>query len=259
MFLQAVTAEQNSACSKLKLTIPRDPDLKTAHRAQRIRPKDVAEAEHVTTAAPRFKARPLNRKILDAPSMSLPKRSTPQLPEFQEFHLKTGERAMQQTSATSLSSLHCNDSVKGFDKKTAVSVLENRIRDLRRPTTMSAPKYDGLGFTHNFKARPLNKKILPSKVFRNNKQETTEPMEHNFYTEKGVQHNPLIEVFSKLSLTSEVQSNNGSHSKLPQHSRMCKKEKPVMFGAKQIHHGNGGCISEAGTRLSARRRSLGIR
>jgi hypothetical protein len=35
--LQTVTVEQNSACSKLKLTIPREPDLKTAHRAQRIR------------------------------------------------------------------------------------------------------------------------------------------------------------------------------------------------------------------------------
>ncbi|KAF1872464.1 hypothetical protein Lal_00016763 [Lupinus albus] len=258
---RAITAAQNFACSKLRLTVPREPDLRTAHRAQRIRSKDVAEAEHVTTAAPRFKARPLNRKILNAPSTPIPKRSTPQLPEFQEFHLKTEERAMQHTFATSSSSLHCNDSDKGLDKHAAVSVLDNRIMDLRRPSVMSAPKHDGLSFTHNFKTRPLNKTIPKRKedtgVF-NRKQETTEPMELNFYTEKGVQHNLPIELFSKLSLRSEVQPNNESHLKPPQHSGMFRKEKPLLFGAEQIRHGNGGCISEAGTRLSAMR-GLGIR
>ncbi|KAK7251189.1 hypothetical protein RIF29_34161 [Crotalaria pallida] len=231
---RVVAAQENSACSKLRITIPREPDLKTAHRAQRIRPKDVAEAEHVTIAAPRFKARPLNRKvgtcyILDAPSMPIPKRSTPQLPKFQEFHLKTGERAMQHIFATSSSSLLCNDSEKGLDKHTAVSALKNRTMDLRRPSAMSALKFDRLGYTRNFQDRHLNKKILPSKedfVFHNCKQETTEPMvrhkEFNFYTEKGVQHNPPIELFSKLSLTSEVQPNNGSHMKL-QHSGTCRK------------------------------------
>ncbi|OIW09828.1 hypothetical protein TanjilG_32266 [Lupinus angustifolius] len=258
---RAIVAAQNFASSKLRLTVPREPDLRTAHRAQRIRSKDVADAEHVTMAVPRFKARPLNRKILDAPSTPIPKRSTPQLPEFQEFHLKTEERAMQQAFATSPSSLHCNDSDKGLDKHAAVSVLDIKIRDLRRPSAMSAPKYDGLSFTHNLKSRPLNKTILKSKEdigVINRKQETTEPMESNLYTEKGVQHNPPIELFSKLSLTSKVQPNNGSHLKPPQHSGMFRKGKPLLFGAKQIHHGNGGCISEAGTRLSASR-GLGIR
>ncbi|KAI7997068.1 Protein TPX2 [Camellia lanceoleosa] len=37
----------------------------------------------------------------EAPSLLLPKRSTPRLPEFQEFHLKMVERAMQHTSAVS--------------------------------------------------------------------------------------------------------------------------------------------------------------
>ncbi|XP_045792475.1 protein TPX2-like isoform X2 [Trifolium pratense] len=254
--MRAVTVEQNSACSKLKLTIPREPDLKTAHRAQRIRPKIVGEAEHMTVAAPRFKARPLNRRILEAPSLPLPKRSTPHLPEFREFHLKTTERAMQHTSATS-SSHHSNDSDKGWDKHTSVSALEHKIKDARRPAAMGAPKHDGLGFTHIFKAQPLNKKILSSKehagALHTNK-ETTVPMEFDLHAEKGIQHNPPIELFSKLSLTSEAQPNNGSHFKLPQQSRMCRKEKPFTFGAKQIHHGNGGCHS-----LLSARRSLGIR
>ncbi|KAL5064369.1 hypothetical protein RYX36_026106 [Vicia faba] len=249
--MRGLTVEQNSACPKLKLTIPREPDLKTAHRAQRIRPK-IEEAEYTTEAAPRFKARPLNRRILDAPSLPLLKRSTPRLPEFQEFHLKTLERAMQHTSATS-SSLHCNDSEKGWDKHTSVSALEHRIKDARRPTAMGAPKHDGLGFTHIFKAQPLHKKILSSKerggVVQTNKEETTVPMEFDLHTEKGIQHNPPIELFSKLSLTSEGQPNNGSHFQLPQQSRMCRKEKAFTFGAKKIHHGNDGCHSL----LSARR------
>ncbi|XP_027360171.1 protein TPX2-like isoform X2 [Abrus precatorius] len=219
---KVATVDQNSGHSKLKITIPREPDLETALRAQRIRPKNGAEAELVTVAAPGFKARPLNRKILNAPSFPLPKRSTPRVPEFQEFHLKTWERAMQHMSATSSSSLHSND--KDLDKHSAVSAPENRITDLRRPSAMGAPKHDGLDFAHNFKARPLNKKILSSKgdigVFRNKKQETTVPTEFNFHTEKRVQHNPPIELFTKLSLTSEIQSNTGSQLTLPRHSRV---------------------------------------
>ncbi|KAL2348104.1 hypothetical protein Fmac_002104 [Flemingia macrophylla] len=268
---KVATADQNSGHSKLKITIPREPDLETAHRAQRIRLKNAAQAEVVTVAVPRFKARPLNRKILNAPSIPLPKRSIPRLPEFQEFHLKTQERAMQHISATSSSSLHCNDSNKDLDKRTAVSAQENRIRDLRWPSAMGAPKHDGLDFAESFKARPLNKKILFSKgdigVFRNRKQETTVPMEFNFHSEKRVERNPPIELFSKMSLTSEVQSN------LPQHSRVFRedskenigssfhldvKEMPFVFGGKQIHNGRDDCDNEAGTLLAARR-SLGIR
>ncbi|KAG4390812.1 hypothetical protein AAZX31_05G052700 [Glycine max] len=256
--MMAVAVEQNSACSKLKLTNPREPDLRTARRGQRIRPKNVREAEHVTVPAPRFKARPLNRKILEAPSLLPHKRSTPRLPEFQEFHLKTLERAMQHTSAMS-SSLHYDDSDKGWDKHTTVSALENRIKDLRRPAAAAAaPTDDGLGFTHIFKAQSLNKKILPSKgnggVFHNSKHETTVPMESDLQTEKEVQHDPPIELFSKLSLTSEGQPNNGSHFKLPQHSGMCRKEKAFMLRANQTSRGNGSCIS-----LMGARRSWGIR
>ncbi|MED6167668.1 hypothetical protein PIB30_004885 [Stylosanthes scabra] len=258
---KVVTTEENSRHTKLRITIPREPDLETAHRAQRIRPKNVVEAEHVRVAGSRFKARPLNRKILNAPSLPLPKRSTPQLPEFQEFHLKTWERAMQYSSATPSSLLHCNDSNKGMDKTPVVSSTVNRTRDLRRPSAMSAPKHDGLDFAHNFKARPLNKKILSSKgdigVFRNRKQEPTVPTEFSFQTEKRIQHNLPIDLFSKLSLTSEIQSNNASPINLPQHSKVFRKDKPFIFGGNKIHSGTENCMSEVGSRLTAR--SLGIR
>ncbi|XP_019420448.1 PREDICTED: protein TPX2-like isoform X2 [Lupinus angustifolius] len=225
---KVVNVEQNARHSKLRITIPREPDLETAHRALRTRPKNAAEADIVTVAASRFKARPLNRKILNAPTLPLPKRSTPRLPAFQEFHLKTSERAMQHTYATSSSSLHCNEFDEGLDKHHVVSSPEKRTKDLRRPSSIGAPKHDRLDFAYSFKARPLDKKILSSRgdigVFRNRKLETTVPTEFNFHTEKRVQHNPPIDLFSKLSLTSDVQSNNASQLKLPQHSRAYRQK-----------------------------------
>ncbi|EYU40540.1 hypothetical protein MIMGU_mgv1a023278mg [Erythranthe guttata] len=81
-----------------RITTPIEPELKTAHRAQRTRPKSNIEAENVASVVRKFKARPLNRKILEAPPL-FPKRSTPHLPDFQEFHLKTSERAIQHRAA----------------------------------------------------------------------------------------------------------------------------------------------------------------
>ncbi|KAM7491284.1 hypothetical protein LguiA_034205 [Lonicera macranthoides] len=59
------TIDGNSAHSKLRLTIPREPDLETAQRAQRIRPKTSRERGHrtLTTATTTFRARPLNKKV----------------------------------------------------------------------------------------------------------------------------------------------------------------------------------------------------
>ncbi|KAK1565166.1 hypothetical protein Q3G72_020239 [Acer saccharum] len=277
-------SDKNSAHVRLKLTIPREPDLETAHRAQRIRPKNIAGQENITTVAHRFRARPLNRKILEAPTLPLPKKSIPRLPEFQEFHLQTTERAMQHTSAVSSSSFHFTDSdksLKEWDKSSTVSVARNRNREFGRPSGMNASKLDGDGLVHNFKARPLNKKIFSSKgdigVFRNIKRETTVPLEFNFQTEKSFQHNLPIDLFSKLSLTSELQPNNGSKLKLHrptyvpikgskenrlnpfqlEHEKPhSEKEKPYFFGGKQTQCANDG-YSEATTRFSTRK-SLGI-
>ncbi|CAJ2650565.1 unnamed protein product [Trifolium pratense] len=262
-----VTADQNTGYSKLKITIPRVPDLETSHRAQRIRPKNAAEAEVMTVAVPKFKARPLNRKILNAPSLPLHKRTPARLPEFQEFHLKTSERAVQYKSAASSSTLPCNDSDKDLDKHATVSAPQNnRIWNFRRPSVMGAPKHDGLDSGHDFKARPFNKKIFSSKgdigVFRNIKQEPTVPMEFNFRTEKMLQHDPPIELFSKqLSLKSGVQStmfNKDSKENMGTSFHLNQKEKPFIFGEKQINSGMECCISKADTVLSARR-SLGMR
>ncbi|XP_044477104.1 protein TPX2 isoform X2 [Mangifera indica] len=278
------TFDKNSVQVKLKLTVPREPDLETAHRAQRTRPKNIAERENDTAAAHRFKARPLNRKILKAPTLPIPKKSAPKLPEFQEFHLKTLDRAMLHTSSVP-SSVHYNSvSDKESNKPSTVSVAGHGNTDfggtahtLTGVISLNAPKKDVI--MHSFKARPLNRKIFSSKgdigIFRNSKRETTVPMEFSFQSGKRIQPNLPIDLFSKLSLTSELQPRNGSQLKLPQSTFMATKsskenrlnsfqpecesghlvkEKSSVFGGKQ----NQWCNDEVGTCLNARR-SLGIR
>ncbi|RWR89313.1 protein TPX2 isoform X1 [Cinnamomum micranthum f. kanehirae] len=179
---------------RLKLTIPRGPEL-----------------------------------ILEAPSMLLPQKSTPRIPKYQEFDLKTSKRATQHLSTAS-SSLSCSinsdnvvhkhksDFLKKLDTKdTKTSQHQDHIPsqpqkrmlndDLRLEENETIPK---------FKARPLNKKILLSKgdigVFRTSKRETTVPREFTFMTEKRFRQNPPVELFNKLSLTSEPKQNTVSQS-----------------------------------------------
>ncbi|KAF5175299.1 Cell cycle regulated microtubule associated protein, partial [Thalictrum thalictroides] len=244
----------NSVHTKLKLTIPRQPDLETAHRAQRIRPKtknSTELGEQVMPTTSMFKARRLNRKILEAPSLPLPKKSTPRLPEFQ---------------------------VVGNTK--ASLSARSGMGDSMRPTCVDAPKQEGCETINKFRARPFNKKIFSSKgdigVFRNTKRETTVPMEFNFSTNK--KYNPPLELFDKLSLTSELQQKTGSQPKLPRPTHLPNKgskentvdtfqqEQRIMhavkdnsqrFGGKQIQCKVDGEINEIGSR--ANMRSLGIR
>ncbi|CAI8589222.1 unnamed protein product [Vicia faba] len=258
-----VTSDQNCGHSKLNATLPRVSGLETSYTSQRIRPKNGAEAELTTRAVHKFKARPLNRKILDAPSLPIPKRTPFRLPEFQEFHLKTSERAVHHKSSTSLSTLPCKDSDQNLDKHATASAPQNRIWNLRRPSVMDAPKKSVLDSRHEFKARPFNKKILSSKgdigVFRNIKQEATVPMEFNFRTEKRLQHNPPTDLFSKqLSLSGDKPTMFSKDSKENMGTfHLAQKVKPFIFGEKKIHSGSEGCISGAGTVLNAR--SLGMR
>ncbi|GMJ00359.1 TPX2-LIKE PROTEIN 3 [Hibiscus trionum] len=258
------TKDRNATNTKLRLTIPREPELETAHRAQRLRPKNGTEEELVTSVTHRFKARPLNRKvgtydvtkgtsskadfivlhssqvyvlnlqILKGPSLPVPKKSVPKLPEFQEFHLKTLERAVQLSSAVSSSSIHTNAADKEFEKSCTISANGNGTRETVRPSVMDATSQDVCDTKYNFKARPLNRKIFSSKgdigVFRNIKRETTVPMEFNFQTQKRVPQNLPVELFSKLSLKSELQPSNGSQMKSHRPTFISTK---VIMGSKE--------------------------
>ncbi|CAK7335388.1 unnamed protein product [Dovyalis caffra] len=102
---------------------------------------------------------------------------------------------------------------------------------------MDPSKQDGCSATHIFKARPLNKKIFSSRgemgVFRNSKRETTVPMEFNFHTEKRFQHNPPIDLFSKMV-------------------HLVKERQSMFDGKQQIQYGSNVGTNEVGNQLSRR-------
>ncbi|KZV45320.1 hypothetical protein F511_04058 [Dorcoceras hygrometricum] len=180
-----------------RITIPREPDLQTAHRALKTRTNSSKEAENVTSTVRRFKARPLNRKILEAPSL-LSKRSIPVFPNFQEFQLKTSERAMLHKSVVPNFAVPSHQSDKVSGKTYANITTDGGNRERERPTNMNVSRPEVCESSHGFKALPLNKKILTSKgtlgVFRNTKKDITVPM---------------------LSLAPETPQNANHGSKLP--------------------------------------------
>ncbi|PWA72656.1 TPX2, central domain-containing protein [Artemisia annua] len=205
----------NLGHGRLRITVPRPPDLATAQRAQRIRQKVESGSEHVASRATGFRARPLNRKIFEAPSLLQSKRSTPQLPEFHEFRLKTTERAGQNTNAVPSTSARCNN-FQAPQKPGFAFSAENCGREYKGPHVTGAPKPEECEPNYRFKALRLNKKIFSSKgdlgVFRSSKRETTD---FNFQTDKRAQHAPPVDLFNKLSLASERQQDSSSHLNRP--------------------------------------------
>ncbi|XP_073042946.1 protein TPX2-like isoform X1 [Primulina eburnea] len=223
--------------TKTRITIPREPDLETSHRSLKTRPKTSKESENGTSTVRRFKALPLNRKILEAPSL-LPKRSIPVMPNFQEFHLKTSERAMLHKSVAPKLSVPGHQSYKASHKYSTDITTDQGNREPERPIHVNASRPEVCESSCGFKAVPLNMKILTSKgtfgVFRNSKKDTTVPMEFNFQTEKRFNHNPPIELFNKLSLAPETQQTANHESKLPRsNSTSAKGSKENRWGCFQ--------------------------
>ncbi|KAL8216655.1 hypothetical protein R6Q57_023492 [Mikania cordata] len=206
-------ADDHLGRGRLRITVPRSPDLATAQRAQMIRQKDISENEHGASRAPRFRARPLNRKIFEAPSF-FHQKSTPRVAEFQEFHLKTSERAVQNAAAVPSTSAFSNNSK--VPHNSFAFGIGRSSREPKGPHFTGSAKQEDCEAIHRFKALPLNKKILSSKgdigVFRSRKHETTVAMMFNFQTEKRA-HAPPVDLFNKLSLTSESSSQSSKPAK----------------------------------------------
>ncbi|KAF2540861.1 hypothetical protein F2Q68_00029801 [Brassica cretica] len=197
------TLDRNSQHTRIKLTTPHEHDFATSQRAHKIRHNNDQKLEQDSTAVYRFKARPFNRKIFDAPSLPVRKKSTPKLTEFQEFHLKTSERAMQHSSAVTKRSNQWNHAYK---------VAPILLSIVNRPSGMDISKHDLSEGKHVFKARPLSKKF-PDKDETDSEMAT---QEFNFQPEKRVQQDLPTDLFSKLSIKSELKQNNGSRLRFTQ-------------------------------------------
>ncbi|XP_019701679.1 protein TPX2 [Elaeis guineensis] len=199
---------------RLTLTRPKEPTFETAHRVRAVRVKSSAELEEDMLAKiPKFKARPVNKKILESPSLPALPRTVPQPPEFQEFHLKTMERANQHAetsstiSSTDASSQNQSKPLKLTEPRPPL--LETSLR-ARPPKVKSSQELEleELQKIPKFKARPLNKKILESKgdigLFSNPKPQLTTPQEFHFATNDRLgPPAAVMELFDKLSLHSE--------------------------------------------------------
>ncbi|CAH8251063.1 unnamed protein product [Arabidopsis lyrata] len=198
---------------KLTLTRPKEPEFVTSQRARPLNVKSSAELEEEMLAKiPKFKARPVNKKILAAPALPAPQRSTPHLPEFQEFHLQTMARANQHAETSSIASTEV--SKQHNDRRPHLTepkspVLQTMLR--ARPTkakTTAELEQEELEKAPKFKAKPLNKKIFESKgemgIFCNTKKHITIPQEFHFATDERISRpDSVLDIFDKLSLNSE--------------------------------------------------------
>ncbi|XP_024991270.1 protein TPX2 [Cynara cardunculus var. scolymus] len=198
---------------KLTLTRPKEPDFITSQRVRSVKIKSSAELEEEMMAKiPKFKARPINRKILEAPTLPAMKRSTPQIPEFQEFHLETMERAHQNAETSTVASTEAAPQQQWKPHLTTPKTppLQTLLR-ARPPKIKSTEELEKeeLEKAPKFKARPLNKKIFESKgelgLFCNKKRQVTIPQEFHFAIDERI---PLptanvADLFDKLSLCSD--------------------------------------------------------
>ncbi|KAI4385027.1 hypothetical protein MLD38_003099 [Melastoma candidum] len=212
---------------KLTLTRPKEPEFETAQRIRLVKVKSTAEIEEEMMAKiPKFKARPLNKKILDAPTLSAPQRSVPKPPEFQEFRLKTMERA--NSNAESGASIAPSEMTHHQANEWKPHLTEPRaptlLTSLRaRPSAVKTSvevEQEELEKAPKFKARPLNKKIFESKgnlgMFCNAKKLVTIPQEFHFATdERFPPPAAMCDMFDKLSLKSNPQLENPLPKKTP--------------------------------------------
>ncbi|KAI3795295.1 hypothetical protein L1987_37946 [Smallanthus sonchifolius] len=205
---------------KLKLTRPKEPMFETSQRARSVKLKSSAEIEEEMMAKiPKFKARPVNRKILEAPTLAAMKRSTPQMPEFHEFHLETMERANQNAETSTVASTDAAPQIHQWrphltTPKTPTLQTLLRARPPKIKSTEELEKEE-LEKAPKFKARPLNKKIFESKgelgLFCNKKRQVTIPEEFHFAIDERIPPPTanVADMFDKLSLCSD------SHTQKP--------------------------------------------
>ncbi|CAL9080515.1 unnamed protein product, partial [Musa acuminata var. zebrina] len=207
-------SDANNQLPRLRLTIPREPELETARRAFSFRAQRqrLVDAKCLVEGMPQFtstfKAHPLNRKILEAPSLPLPQKSTPRLPKFKEFNFRTHSRALlhSTTSSTLTSGSHI-PTTTGDVKSSVRAQFQTSGHQLQQNECKRDVEVKDI--STKFRPQALNQKILANKgdigVFRSTKRDTTIPKEFNFLTTKRFQQNPLNELFNKLSLASEAQ------------------------------------------------------
>uniref|UniRef100_A0A0E0A4H7 TPX2 central domain-containing protein n=1 Tax=Oryza glumipatula TaxID=40148 RepID=A0A0E0A4H7_9ORYZ len=165
------------AVTKLKITIPREPELATKLRAERSR---------ILRAVP-TNSKQLNKQVAQSISMT-------QASSIRKVVQPSGRNDHQ----------HASVPHRGIGSNVPVCTA-NRPRHLDNICKTPDECRDDL---FKFKARPVDKKILGSKgdigVFQNAKRSTTVPKEFKLSTGRKGKQAPLSELFNKLTLTTEA-------------------------------------------------------
>ncbi|CAA0816222.1 Protein TPX2 [Striga hermonthica] len=200
---------------RLTLTRPKTPEFETSQRVRSTKIKSSAELEEEAMAKiPKFKARPLNKKIFEAPALPPLPRSTPHPPEFKEFHLVTMSRAIQNAETSTVVSTESTATQNHQWKPNHLTapkspLLQTSLR-ARPPTIKSTEELEKeeLENIPQFKARPLNKKIFESKgemgIFSHMKKPITIPEEFHFAIDKRITPPvAVVDLFDKLSINSQ--------------------------------------------------------
>ncbi|CAN6202716.1 unnamed protein product [Urochloa humidicola] len=169
---------------KLKVTIPREPELATKLRAERSRV---------------LRSVPTNPKQLN--QRAAPSASTTQV--------ASTRKVVQPLRATG----HQHPSRQHDHVGSNVPACTSKSNHARHVNNVDKKQEDSRDDLFKFKARPLDRKILASKgdvgAFRCAKKNTTVPKEFNLSTNRKGNPAPLSELFNKLSLTKGAQQHRG--------------------------------------------------
>lgn len=200
-FVHKTPKKERVSDARNRVTVPKEPELETARRAQQRSSKVKAEPKQDTKLDVRFfKAQPLNRKILEAPP--LPKRSTPRVTQVQEFHFRTSERARQ-------NALNKETKLPNY-----ISTSRSEVTDSRRLNSSNVLKEERNDGGHRKKLSGKG----GSDVFWN------VPMGFKVPAGTRILEEPPTELFNQLSLASNVQPDMKSQSRKPLACNKVSKE-----------------------------------
>ncbi|CAM0912565.1 unnamed protein product [Alopecurus aequalis] len=171
----------NSSCDratglpKLKITVPREPELATKLRAERSR---------ILRAVP-INSKQLNKQDLQSASTTQAASTRKVVQPFRAHQHANVQRA----------NVPQNMPVCAPNRAINLHITDKKTEDSRDDT-------------FKFKAQRLDKKILANKgdigLFQNGKRNHTVPKEFNLSTSRKSKQAPLSELFNKLSLTAEA-------------------------------------------------------
>ncbi|XP_023637690.1 uncharacterized protein LOC17884389 [Capsella rubella] len=175
-----------------KVTVPKEPNLKTAQRATRPRFKAKSAPKQITT---------FSKTVQETSSPSLPKKNTPHPQDLQACHPRTTLRARERSSS-SAKNVPTDDDIDSSTSKSVSSRKGTRVKESHRSKT-NCQHYES-------KICPLDSKVMQtSSKFgeavdikqENNLLRITEGTK-----DTNFRYEPFIESLSKLRLTSDTDS-----------------------------------------------------